>query len=89
MYYASGNQLWVYDMAANQSRVVYSFASGEVVTALQMRNGVITVATYSGGVGGGTVYDLPISGTGDIVGNAYLQKNGGFGKIISLVFKVG
>jgi hypothetical protein len=89
MYYAADNQLYVYDMAANQSRVIYQFPSGEMITALQMQNNIITVATYNGSSGGGTVYDLPISSTGDISGNAYTRKNGGFEKIVCLTFKVG
>ena len=89
MYYAADNKLYVYDMAANQSRVVYQFPSGEMITALQMQNNTITVATYNGNAGGGTVYDLPISSTGDITDNAYTRKNEGFEKIVTLTFKVG
>ena len=89
MYYAADNKLYVYDMPANQSRMIYQFAPGEMITAMQMQNNTITVATYNGSAGGGTVYDLPISSTGDISGNAYTRKNGGFEKIITLTFKVG
>ncbi len=89
MYYAAGDKVYVYDMAANQSRIVYQFSAGEVVTAMQMQDNTITVATYNGSAGGGTVYDLPISATGDITGGTYSQKNGGFEKIITLVYKVG
>jgi len=91
MYYAAGNNLYVYDMAANQSRVVYTFPSGENVTALAWQDvtiNTITVATYSSS-GEGIVYDMPISSTGDISGNTYTRKSGGFKKIVSLVFKVG
>ncbi len=91
MYYAADNNLYVYDMAANQSRVVYTFPPGENVTALAWQDvtiNTITVATYSSS-GEGIVYDLPISPTGDITGNAYTRKSGGFKKIVSLVFKVG
>jgi len=89
MYYAYDSKLYVYDMAANQSRVIYTFPAGEVITAMQMQNNTITVATYNGGAGGGTVYDLPISSTGDIDGNTYTRKNSGFEKIITLTYKVG
>jgi len=89
MYYAADNKLYVYDMAANQSRIVYQFAAGENITALQMQNGVITLATYNGNPGGGSVYYLPLSSTGDISGNNYTQKMTGFEKIIGLTFKVG
>lgn len=89
MYYAADNRLYVYDMAANQSRVVYQFTEGENITALKLLNGVITVATYNGQPGGGTVYYLPVAATGDISGNTYSQKVEGFEKIISLTYKLG
>lgn len=89
MYYAVDDKLYVYDMAANQSRMIYQFPAGEAVTAIQMQNNTITAATYNGSAGGGTVYDLPISSTGDISGNTYSRKNGGFEKIITLTYKVG
>jgi len=89
MYYAADNRLYIYDMAANQSRVIYEFAPGENVTAMQLRNNVITLATYNGNSGGGTVYFLPLASTGDISGNTYSKKFTGFEKIIQVVFKVG
>ncbi|SFD08854.1 PKD-like family protein [Chitinophaga sp. CF118] len=89
MYYAADNRLYVYDMAANQSRVIYQFANGENITALKMMNGVITLATWNGQPGGGTVYYLPIAATGDISENTYTQRVSGFEKIIALTYKVG
>lgn len=89
MYYAADNKLYVYDMPANQSRLIYTFAAGENVTSLQMMNNEIVLATYNGTPGGGTVYYLPISSTGDIIGNAYTKRFQGFDKIIHLLFKVG
>lgn len=89
MYYAADNKLYVYDMAANQSRIVYQFADGENITALKMMNDVITLATWNGQPGGGTVYYLPIAATGDISGNTYTEKVTGFEKIISLTYKLG
>lgn len=90
MYYAAGNKLYVYDMAANQSRVIYTFANGENVTTLQIQtDNLIVLATYNGTPEGGSVYYLPLSSTGDISGNTYSQKFTGFEKIVHLVFKVG
>ena len=90
MYYAADNKLYVYDMAANQSRAIYTFATGENVTSLQIQNNnTIVLATYTGSAGGGSVYYLPLSSTGDISGNTYSQKFTGFNKIIHLVYKVG
>jgi len=89
MYYAADNKLYLYDMAADQSRVIYQFAEDENITALQLKDDAITLATYNGNAGGGAVYVLPLAGTGDISGNVYSKKYTGFGKIIQLVFKVG
>lgn len=89
MYYASGNQLYVYDLTANQSRVVYTFGKDENVTALQIRSGNIIVATYNGQPGGGSVYTLPLSTTGDITNGTYTTLFTGFEKIVYLTYKVG
>lgn len=89
MYYASGNQLYVYDLTANQSRVVYTFGNGENVTALQMRSGNLIVATYNGQPGGGSVYTLPLATTGEIQGGTYTNLFTGFEKIVYLTYKVG
>jgi hypothetical protein len=89
MYYAADNKLYLYDMAANQSRVIYTFATGENITALKLKNNVIVLATYNGSAGGGSVYYLPLAGTGDVSGNTWSQKFTGFEKIVHLVFKVG
>lgn len=89
MYYAADNKLYVYDMAANQSRVIYEFAPGENITTLQLENNTITLATYNGAAGGGTVYFLPLAGTGDILNNTYSKKFSGFDKIVHLVYKLG
>lgn len=89
MYYAAGNKLYLYDMAANKSRVIYQFEAGEQITALKLKDNAITLATFDGNAGGGTVYFLPLATTGDISGNTYSQKFTGFEKIVQLAFKVG
>lgn len=89
MYYAADNKLYLYDMAANQSRIIYQFAAGENITALKLKDNAITLATYNGNPGGGAVYYLPLAATGDISGNMYSRKFTGFEKIVQLIFKVG
>jgi hypothetical protein len=89
LYYAAGNKLYLYDMVANQSRVIYEFTAGESITAMAMQSGVITLATYNGHAGGGSIYYLPVAATGDISGNTYSKLITGFEKIVSLVYKVG
>ena len=89
MYYAADNKLYLYDMAANQSRVIYQFEAGENITAMKLKDNTITLATYNGSAGGGSVYFLPLATTGDISGNTYSKKFNGFEKIVQLAFKVG
>lgn len=89
MYYGSGNQLYVYDMVAGKSRVIYQFAGGENITAIQMSGNSVIVATYTGVAGGGSVYYLPLSATGDVQGGTYSNVFPGFEKIVNMVYKVG
>lgn len=89
MYYAADNNLYVYDMAANRSRIIYTFAGGENVTDMKLSGSTIILATYNGSAGGGSVYFLPLSQTGDIQGNTYTQKMTGFDKIVNMAYKLG
>lgn len=91
MYYASGNVVYLYDMAAGVSRVAYSFSGGENITTMQLsQSGTsLVVATYTSGTQGGSVYYLPIAPTGDIQGGQYSNKFTGFGKIVNMAYKQG
>jgi hypothetical protein len=96
LYYVSGNVVYLLDIPARQARVVYSFPSGTVVTAMKMyintkngndpdNNRLIGIATTEGGAG--KFYTFPIGATGDFTGNTYRKVFTGFGKINDLVFK--
>lgn len=96
LYYASGNKIYLYDIAANKSRLAYQFESNEVVSTMKMyyindgfdhalNDARIVAATFDGTKG--KVYYLDLSGTGDIKGNAPAKVFTGFDKIVDLVYQ--
>jgi hypothetical protein len=96
MYYINNNTMYLLDIAARKSRVVYTFPAGTVVTSAKMylntklstdpdNNLLIGIATTEGSVG--KVYTFPISVTGDFTGNTYRKVYTGFGKINDIIFK--
>ena len=89
VYYANGNEIRLYDVAANTSRVVYTFPAGEEVVSIIFpvaTNGSnMTVATNNGE--SGTLYTFSMSGTGDLQTSEPTKKVTGFGKIKKIVYK--
>src|SRR5690606_20983161 len=98
MYYSVDNKVYLYDMLANNSRLLYQFPAGEKVTTIEMEhvsvnflipatpfeNKRVTAATFDGSQG--RVYYLNLTATGDLVDNSYAQKFEGFGKVVSLAY---
>ena len=88
VYYGNGNEIRLYDVAANSSRVVYTFPAGEEVVSILFptTSGMdMTVATNNGG--SGTLYTFSMSGTGDLQTSEPTKKVTGFGKIKKIVYK--
>ena len=96
LYYAAGNKVYLYDIAANRSRLVYRFGDNEIVTALKMyyindgfdhplNDARIIAATYDGVTG--RLYYFDLSGTGDIRGNSPGKAFTGFDRIVDLVYQ--
>lgn len=98
MYYAANNKVYLYDVLANASRLVYQFPVGTIVKDIEMYkakgsylktndlyNRRLVVATYNGTEG--EVYYLELSNTGDIVNNTYSKKFGGFGDIVQINYR--
>ncbi len=86
LYYAADNAVYLYDISANFSRVVYMFAPGENVSTMELQDNTdLQVATYDGSEG--KLYGFKVSNTGDLVDFNYVSKYEGFGKIIKLVYK--
>lgn len=89
VYYANGNEIRLYDVAANNSRVVYTFPAGEEIVSMvfptRTTSADLAVATNNGE--NGTLYTFTISGTGDLQDPEPTKKVSGFGKIKKIVYK--
>lgn len=98
MYYAANNRVYVYDIMANRSRVVYEFPANTKVKDIEMYKGKgwgkftdpmfnrrLVVATYNGTEG--EVYYLDLTSTGDVDKNTYSQKFGGFADIVQINYR--
>jgi hypothetical protein len=96
IYYVVGNQLYLYDIPAKASRLVYSFPAGADVRSMKWYNNVksssdpdnyrlMMVATQEGAEG--KVYFFPVDLTGDFTGGSYRNVFGGFGQIRDVTYK--
>ncbi|SEN02330.1 PKD-like family protein [bacterium A37T11] len=85
MYYAIGNQLFLYDILANSSRSIYTLSAGENIrTLISMDNNTIAIGTYGSE---GSVYVFALSGTGDITNGTASKTYHGLGEIVKIVYK--
>ena len=97
MYYAAGNNLYVYDVLANASRLVYQFPAGTNIRDIEIYKGKgwgkadpmynlrLAVATYNGTEG--ELYYFDLSSTGDFENKTYSKKFGGFGDIVQINYR--
>lgn len=99
MYYAVGNKIYLLDIPAQKSRLVYTFPAGAEITAMKLKqstnlivfypdnNKQLTAAIYQNGEG--KVYKFSISNTGDFTGNTYTKEYTGFNRVKDLEYKNG
>ncbi|WP_205945207.1 PKD-like family lipoprotein [Pedobacter hiemivivus] len=98
IYYGAANKVYVYDILANASRLVYQFPENTKIKDLEMLKNKawskvvdasfdkrLVVATYNGVEG--EVYYLDLSPTGDVTNNTYSKKIGGFGDIVQINYR--
>lgn len=88
MYYASGNKIYLYDILANSSRLLYTFPEGYTIGDLKMLRA--TNKRIAAGVNNGRngeVYYFEINSTGDFVSGTYAKKFTGFGEIVHLSYR--
>lgn len=101
VYYAADNRIYLYDVLANSSRLIYEFPAGGKIKDLKMYKRVyrnfnttpndpmfnkrIAVAVNNGT--NGEVYYFDLNTLGDIVNNTYSQKFTGFGEIVHLDYR--
>ncbi len=88
LYYVNGNEIRLYDMSSNRSRVIYIFPAGEEVTALEFPtdNGLTLTASTWDGVKG-SVYLFDLVNTGDLRDARPTAVKTNFGKIKKIVYK--
>ena len=83
MYYAANNKIYLYDIAANSSRLIYNFPAGYVIKDMKKSGTTkIVVATNLGA--NGEIYYFDLAGTGDFIDNTYAKKFTGFGDIVQI-----
>lgn len=98
LYYAAGNEIYLYDILANTSRLLYSFPTATNIKDIQMYKGKgwgsfndplfnkrIVVAAVNAGAG--SVYYFDLLPTGDIANNTYFKAFTGFGDIVHLNYR--
>lgn len=88
MYYAAGNKVYMYDMAANAAQLAYEFPAGYTVVDLEIQrspSGTLAVATSRGGEG--EVYLFSINELGLFAGGTYNKKFTGFGEIVQIAHR--
>lgn len=98
LYYVKGEKVYKYDLAANNSSLVYSFPAGTTITAVSMLDPQkfkpfplvgrkFAIATLENGEG--VMYEFGVANTGSFTGNTYTQRyTAGFGRIASIYYKV-
>ncbi|MGN6416739.1 MAG: PKD-like family lipoprotein [Pseudobacter sp.] len=96
IYFAKGNQLFVWDIPAKSHRLIYTFPVGTDVRTLKWYNNtksstdadnnrVMMAATQEGGEG--KLYLFPVELTGDFTGGTYRNVFTGFGQIRDVTYK--
>lgn len=89
LYYANGNEIRLYDIYGNTSRVIYSFPDGEDITSMVFheKDGFkLVVATYNGSRG--ALYTFELLNTGNLKNSTPIYSETGFGYIKKIVQKV-
>ena len=88
MYYAVANQIYLYDMVSNSSKLLYTLPSGTIVKELQIlpTDGKTLVVAANKGTAG-EMYFFKIDNQGNFVNQNYDRKLDGFGEISSITYR--
>jgi hypothetical protein len=85
LYYTVANKVYLYDMLANSSRLIYTFPAGYVIKDIEMLRSTskqLVIGVNNGTLG--EVYYFDIDGLGQFSNNTYTKKFTGFGEIIQI-----
>jgi len=98
LYYSSGNKIYLYDILANSSRLLFEFPVGKNIATMAMykderwsgdkdplSNKRLVVATNQSSEG--EVFYFDLATTGDIAGKNYVKSFSGFGEIVQLSYR--
>lgn len=88
MYYAAGNEIYLYDILANSSKLLYTLPTGTTIKELQIQpndNRTLVAAANKGTTG--EMYFFKIDNQGNFVNQSYAQKVEGFGEISSITYR--
>lgn len=88
MYYATDNRIYLYDILANSSRLLYTFPSGTRIKQMQIPqtdSRTLVVAANNGT--SGEVYFFELTSLGNFTGGSYIKKIDGFGEITNLAHR--
>lgn len=83
IYFINNNNIYLYDIPSGNARIIAAIPGGETVSYLQCTAGNLFVATWNGTAG--ILYRHTISPLGDFSASRAFT---GFGKIVSMVYKV-
>lgn len=86
VYYASANKLYVYDMLANSSRLVYTYPPGHVIKDMKMDKTTSKrlVVGVSKNTSEGEVHYFDLDNIGSVIDDAPVKVFSGFGDIVSV-----
>lgn len=85
VYYTVGNRVYLYDILANSSTLIYNFPGAYVIKDIEMLRKTskqLVIGVNNGAVG--EVYYFDIDGRGQFINNTYAKKFTGFGEIIQI-----
>lgn len=85
MYYTVGNKVYLYDILANSSSLIYTFPAGYIIKDIEMLRSTskqLVIGINNGSAG--EVYYFDLTATGQFANNTYAKKYVGFGEIIQI-----
>jgi len=88
MYYAAGNKIYLYDIIANSSRLIYTFPVDYVIKDIELLRSTskrLVVAANKGTEG--EVYYFDIDALGLFANNTFVKRFEGFGDIVHVNFR--
>lgn len=97
MYYTVGNKVYLLDIEANSSKLIYTFPQGEEITTIKLKqtpstfvsypdnNRALAVGTYNQTEG--KVYTFSINNLGTFTDDTFVRQYTGFGKPIDMEYK--